>query len=297
MADDTVRREALASFLRTRRARLSPADVGLPSGGRRRTPGLRREELALLAHVGISWYTALEQGRDIRPSSGVLSSLAEALRLTPDERRHLFLLAGQPLQIEPPVDEQVGPALLAIVSSLPYPSYVLGYRWDYLAWNQAADDLFSISQAQPPHQYNLVWQLFTNPAKRRFYPEWAQVAQNVIAEFRAEVEPYHGSPSISRLIADLRAASAEFREWWEQHAVLGTIDRRKVLQPPRGERVVLEYITLRLAIQPSLKLISYMPPAETAGLQLAEVGVMGREELQRAKQSTPRPPFETSSRT
>jgi hypothetical protein len=96
MMDDATRREALASFLRTRRARLAPADVGLPAGGRRRTPGLRREELALLAHVGISWYTALEQARDIRPSSGVLSSLAEVLRLTPDERRHLFLLAGQP---------------------------------------------------------------------------------------------------------------------------------------------------------------------------------------------------------
>jgi transcriptional regulator with XRE-family HTH domain len=290
MMEDAARREALASFLRTRRARLAPADVGLPSGGRRRTPGLRREEVALLAHVGISWYTALEQGRDIRPSSGVLSSLAEVLRLTPDERRHLFLLAGQPLKVEPPAEEYVSSALLSIVASMPYPSYVLGYRWDYLAWNQAADDLFEISQAPPPHQHNLVWQLFTNPAKRRLYPEWEQVAQNVIAEFRAEVEPYHGSPGISTLIADLRATSLEFRAWWEQHAVLGTIDRRKVLQPPRGEQVVLEYITLRLAIQPSLKLISYMSPVEAADLQLASVRAPGREEARQANQATSPPP-------
>jgi transcriptional regulator with XRE-family HTH domain len=273
VADDADRRAALASFLRARRARISPAEVGLPTGRRRRTPGLRREELALLAHVGISWYTALEQGRDIRPSSGVLSSLAEVLRLNPDERRHLFLLAGQPLRIEPPSEERVSPALLGILYSLPQPSYILGYRWDYLAWNQAADDLFAISQAPPPHQHNLVWQLFTNPAKRRFYPDWTQVAQNVIAEFRAEVEPYHGSPAISTLIADLRAASGEFRAWWEQHAVLGTVDRRKDLRPPGAGRIVLEYTTLRLAVQPSLKLIIYTAPVEAAELRAAMSGM------------------------
>lgn len=270
--EDTARRAALASFLRTRRARITPAEAGLPAGGRRRTPGLRREEVALLAHVGISWYTALEQGRDIRPSSGVLSSLAAALRLTPDERRHLFLLAGQPLREEPQVEEQVSPALQAILLSLPYPAYVLGYRWDYLAWNQAAEDLFEISRGLPPHQHNLVWQIFANPAKRRLYVDWAQVAQHVIAEFRAEIEPYHGSSELSTLIADLRAASAEFRAWWEQHAVQGTVDRRKVLQPAQAEPIELEYTTLRLAVQPSLKLVVYMAPEEAAGLLHAAEG-------------------------
>src|SRR5438874_7593496 len=138
--DERERRQALADFLRTRRARLSPADVGLPSGMRRRTPGLRREEVAQLANIGTSWYVWLEQGRDVHPSTQVLESLAHALRLTVNERRHLFLLAGQPLPAPAlPPEECVGPALQQLLDDLnPTPACVIGRRWDYLAWNKAA---------------------------------------------------------------------------------------------------------------------------------------------------------------
>src|SRR5690606_36647797 len=122
------------------------------------------------------------------------------------------------------------------------------------------------SRGLPPYRHNLVWQIFTNHAKRRLYVDWAQVAQHVIEEFRAEIEPYHGSSEVSTLIADPRAASSEFRGWREQHAVQGSDDRRKVLQPAQAEPIELEYVTLRLAVQPSLKLVVYMAPEEAAGL-------------------------------
>src|SRR5690349_10448358 len=170
------RRQALADFLRQRRARLSPTDVGLPPGLRRRTPGLRREEVAQLANMGASWYVWLEQGRDVHPSAQILESLAQALRLTPNERRHLFLLAGQALPAQAlPEEEHVYPALRQMLNDLnPSPAYVMGRRWDYLAWNRAADAIFNISEATSLYERNLVWRLFTNPAMRE-RPGWEQV--------------------------------------------------------------------------------------------------------------------------
>ena len=137
---ENERRQALADFLRKRRASLSPDEVGLPPGLRRRTPGLRREEVAELANIGVSWYTMLEQGYDVHPSRQVLESLAGALRLTSNERRHLFLLAGQPLPSPAlPGEEGVSPALQQLLEDLnPTPACVIGWRWDYLAWNKAA---------------------------------------------------------------------------------------------------------------------------------------------------------------
>src|SRR5260370_32520294 len=134
---ESGRRQALADFLRKRRASLYPIEVGLPAGTRCRTPGLRREEVAQLANMGTSWYVWLEQGRDVHPSAQVLESLARVLRLTPNERRHLFLLAGQPLPPSAsPAEESIGSALQHVLDDLnPSPAYVLGRRYDYLAWN------------------------------------------------------------------------------------------------------------------------------------------------------------------
>src|SRR5579883_3081118 len=174
--------------------RLSPEQVGLISGGRRRTPGLRREEVAQLANVGVSWYTLLEQGRDIHPSREVLYGIAHALQLTADEQRHLFSLAGLPYIRDMSVsDEHVSPALRYILDSLnPVPAYILGHRWNYLAWNSAADQVLWMSKLAPPYEYNAVWRIFTDPIVRRVYidPEWELVAQKVLAEFRAESALY-----------------------------------------------------------------------------------------------------------
>ena len=150
--DEQARREALADFLRTRRTRLQPAEVGLPARSRRRTPGLRREEVAELANVGVSWYTLLEQGRDVHPSRSVLTNIAQALHLTPAEKQHLFYLAHQgPASIIAGEADQITPALQRMVDALdPHPAFVIGRRWDALAWNQAAN-LFCISMF-PAHR-------------------------------------------------------------------------------------------------------------------------------------------------
>src|SRR5579872_5554676 len=159
---DEQRRQDLADFLRTRRMRLLPEQVGLRSSGRRRTPGLRREEVAHLANVGVSWYTLLEQGRDIHPSSEVLQSIADALQLTPAEQHHLFLLADQQHSMASLTSqEQVSPALCYVLDALnPVPAFIIGRRWNYLAWNEAAEHVLGLTRSLPPYEHNLIWNIF-----------------------------------------------------------------------------------------------------------------------------------------
>src|SRR5260370_5101020 len=160
------RRQAVGAFVRTRRQLLQPADVGLPARSRRRTPGLRREEVAEMANIGVSWYTLLEQGHNVHPSRHVLESLAQALKLSTAEEQHLFLLAGQERPSKMLVEEeQVTPALQRVVDALnPHPAFVIGRRWDVLTWNRAADLLFHLHEPRPPHSRNVVSRFFLRAA-------------------------------------------------------------------------------------------------------------------------------------
>ena len=261
-------REALADFLRKRRASLSPAEVGLPAGLRRRTPGLRREEVAQLANIGISWYVWLEQGREVHPSAQVLESLACALRLTPNERRHLFLLAGQPLPPPlSPAEENVGPALQQLLDDLnPSPAYILGRRYDYLAWNRAADALFAISDiladTSSPHARNMVWRLFTSPTTRA-RPNWEMVARATLAEFRTASARYPGDPWFEELIEDLKQVSPEFCQWWPHHDVRSALDGHKVIKHPTLGYLEFEHLTLQVLTDPDIRIMIYTPHAGT----------------------------------
>ena len=262
-------REALADFLRKRRASLSPGEVGLPPGLRRRTPGLRREEVAHLANMGISWYVWLEQGRDVHPSAQVLESLAQALRLTPNERRHLFLLAGQPLPPPPfsPAEENVGPALQQLLDDLnPSPAYILGRRYDYLAWNKAADALFAISDmladTSSPHARNMVWRLFTSPTTQA-RPNWEMVARATLAEFRTASARYPGDPWFEELIEDLKQVSPEFCQWWPHHDVRSALDGHKVIEHPALGSLEFEHVTLQVLTNPEIRIMIYTPNAVT----------------------------------
>jgi transcriptional regulator with XRE-family HTH domain len=261
---ESERRQALADFLRQRRAHLSPIDVGLPHGVRRRTPGLRREEVAQLANMGTSWYVWLEQGRDVHPSAQVLESLAQALRLTVNERRHLFLLAGQPL---PPhassLEERTSPELQQMLDDLnPTPAYAVGRRWDFLAWNKAADGLFAISEASSPYAHNLVWRLFTSPTMRE-RPNWEQVARGTLAEFRTASARYPGDRWFEELIEDLKQVSPEFRRWWPHHDVRSALDGHKVMEHPTLGHLEFEHITLQVLSNPDVRIMIYTPLAET----------------------------------
>jgi transcriptional regulator with XRE-family HTH domain len=263
--DERERRQALAEFLRTCRARLTPADVGLPPGIRRRTPGLRREEVAELAHIGISWYIWLEQGRDVNPSPEVLESLAQALRLTLNERRHLFLLAGQALP--PPLlssEESAGPALQPMLDDLnPSPAYAVGRRWDCLAWNKAADGVFSFSEASSRYARNLVWRIFTSPSMRERH-DWELLARSTLAEFRASNARYPGDRSFQELIEDLKQVSAEFCRWWPHHDfVRSALDGHKVIEHLALGRLEFQHITLQVLVNPDIRIMIYTPLAET----------------------------------
>jgi transcriptional regulator with XRE-family HTH domain len=255
------RRQDLADFLRTRRMRLSPQEVGLISSGRRRTPGLRREEVAQLANVGVSWYTLLEQGRAVHPSSEVLHSIADALQLTSDERQHLFLLADQQYFSDTQfVDEEVSPALRRVLDALdPIPAYIMGRRWDYLAWNTAAEHIFLPTNLKPPYEYNTVWRVFTSSDVKVRHPEWEQVAQRVLAEFRADSVRYADDEWFKRLIADLQRVSPEFRAWWPRHDVRGRADALKDIEHPLVGRLMFEHTTLQVPTAPELKVMIYTP--------------------------------------
>ncbi|HEY4385593.1 MAG TPA: helix-turn-helix transcriptional regulator [Ktedonobacteraceae bacterium] len=276
---DEQRRQDLADFLRTRRMRLSPEQVGVIRGGRRRTPGLRREEVAQLANVGVSWYTLLEQGRDIHPSSAVLHSIADALQLTPDERQHLFLLADQQSLVDTHAsNEQISPALRRVLDALnPIPAYVIGRRWNYLAWNTTAERIFLLSKSVPPYEYNAVWRIFADPMSHIYNPQWEQVAQRVLAEFRADSARYAEEEWFKRLIADLQRVSPEFRAWWPRHDVRGRADARKDIEHPWVGCLMFEHTTLQVPTMPELKIMIYTPLPETDTLeklqQLMDQGV------------------------
>jgi transcriptional regulator with XRE-family HTH domain len=261
---ESERRQALADFLRKQRARLSPIDVGLPPGFRRRTPGLRREEVAQLANMGTSWYVWLEQGRDVHPSAQVLESLAQALRLTLNERRHLFLLAGQPLPPRAlPSEESASPALQRVLDDLnPNPAYVIGRRWDYLAWNKTADGLFSITEAASPYARNLLWRVFTNPTMRE-HSNWEQLARGTLAEFRTISARYPGDRWFEELVEDLKEVSPEFCRWWSQHDARSSLDGHKAMEHPKLGLLEFEHTTLQVLNNPDVRITIYTPLAGT----------------------------------
>ncbi|TIT20398.1 MAG: helix-turn-helix domain-containing protein, partial [Mesorhizobium sp.] len=206
--EDSRRRE-LGAFLRSRRERLSPGTAGIACGARRRTPGLRREEVAMIAGVGTTWYTWLEQGRDVRPSVEVLTALSEALRLDAVEKRHLFILAGrQQPERRLAAPEKVDGALLHMLQSLVLqPAYVVGRRWDVLAWNPAAVAVFGDYGLLEGDARNIVHMVFTSPHHRRLLVDWEELARVVLASFRAESAKYVGDPDFDRLIALMMRSS------------------------------------------------------------------------------------------
>lgn len=251
----------LADFLKTRRDRLNPADVGLPSGTRRRTTGLRREEVAQLVNVSTTWYTFLEQGRDIRVSTAVLESLAQALRLTSEERTHLFMLALQQLPPEIPRGKSaVSPAIQRMLDHLEFcPAYVVGYRFDILAWNQAACALFGDFSKMTTHERNKIWYFFTNTAHRQMLVDWEGHAQLMLARFRSVSGRYLGDAGLIELAEDLKKVSPEFRQWWSQHEVQTKLEGFKVYEHPLVGSLVFEYSLFQVTETPELTLVVYTP--------------------------------------
>jgi transcriptional regulator with XRE-family HTH domain len=260
--NDEQRREELATFLRTRRARLSAAALGLSVGSRRRTPGLRREEVAQLAGISTPWYTQLEQGRNIRVSTAVLENLARVLRLSPSERAHLFLLAHHQSPPMPPYQEAVSPALQMLLDSLTAcPAYLVGRRFDLLAWNRAAEVVFGDFRAVPERERNLLWLLFAEPTARQWLEDWESHARYLLQQFRASYVHHVGDPWFLLLIEDLKTRSPEFEQWWTQHELPETGQWPNTFNHPVVGRLLLEHLTLTVVGTQELQVIVQTPQA------------------------------------
>jgi hypothetical protein len=259
------RRQELADFLQSRRARLTPAQMGLETIGRRRIPGLRREEVSQLAGVSLTWYTWLEQGREIQVSWQVLDSLARTLQLSSAERAHLFMLARHPSADDcNHALETVSPALQrALDYHEPSPAYITGRRWDILAWNRAACAVFGDFGATPPGERNILWYLFTYPRVKKLLVDWEGETKRIVAEFRASAGVSAGDPWFRELVENLCEVSPVFRDLWSQHDVLDRLSGRKEINHSRVGRLVLEHTTYQVNDNSNLKLVLYTPLPET----------------------------------
>jgi transcriptional regulator with XRE-family HTH domain len=263
-----TRRTELGAFLRAQRARLTPADVGLPDGsasGRRRTPGLRREEVAQLSGVGVTWYTWLEQGRDITASAQVIDALARALLLTDDARRHLWELAGLPPPEPQAPDGDPRPRLQLLVdAAAPSPASVYDRHFDYLAWNEPYVKVRHDPATLPAGRRNMLWMMFTDPANRTRMVRWESAARAVLSQFRAAAGRHPDDPRFAELVAALTEASPQFRAWWDEYPVRYFRPATIGINHPRAGLIGLQMFQLRLVDQPDLVMVIQVPASPTA---------------------------------
>lgn len=266
MVSDHQQRAELGAFLRARREQLDRGTYGLPPAGRGRTVGLRREEISFLSGVSVTWYTWLEQGRDINPSRQVLDAVATALHLTVAEHDYALTLAGfapqRPGGVAPV--ETAPPHVRRFLDALDeHPAYALAPDWGIAGWNSAYERLYPNVASTPPEQRNLLRLIFTDPDVRSLLDDWDDTSRRFLAEFRAEAGPRLGDPRYRDLIGRLREESPEFRDRWESHGVGGFESRERVFQHPTLGRLVFEHHQMRPSDQTDIQLVVYTADAET----------------------------------
>jgi transcriptional regulator with XRE-family HTH domain len=259
---DAQKRTELAEFLRTRRQRANTADFDIAVGRRRRTAGLRREEVAQRANVSVAWYTFLEQGRPVRASAEVLDSLSSALHLDRAEREHLYLIARG----HPPADAEtmrfaVDPYLQQVLDAMAYPAYAALSDWTIAASNAAARVAFLDCTSNPGGELNILKMVFCDPVHRRLLVNWEQQAQDTLALFRASTAHSAGENWHKQLVRELSEASREFRMWWPNHDVRVAHGGPKEFNHPVAGRMVFQPLTMRYEGEAPLRLIVKVPLA------------------------------------
>jgi transcriptional regulator with XRE-family HTH domain len=268
-------RTQLAEFLTSRRNRLDPDAAGIPIHGRRRVPGLRREEVAQLAGVSVDYYVRLEQGRAAHPSESVLEAIARALQLDEVERSHLHQLARPaPARRRPPARERVRPGLRQLLERLEtVPAFVLGRRMDVLAWNRLGASLHADFDGLPPGERNMARLIFLDPASVDHYPEWEQVARDTVGVLRGLAGRHPDDRPLAELIGELSMHSEQFRRWWAAGVVHRKTHGRKLIRHPVVGDLELHYETLQLPDAPDQMLVTYTAeagsPSETSLALLA----------------------------
>jgi transcriptional regulator with XRE-family HTH domain len=279
LSDD--RRAEIATFLRARRARLQPERVGLHRGSRRRTPGLRREEVAALAGVSSEWYKWLEQARRVRASADALRRIAGALRLEPGETRHLFALSGYAWDGDGASSgpETITPHLQRLVEQLEYcPAWVLGERWDILVWNPAATVILGDLAALQGLERNALYLMFLGPRLRSMLVDWEVHARDIVAKVRLVHARHVDDPWFNEIVHLLHERSAEFAAWWDEQLVQLPRDGTKYYDHPQAGRLSFDYTVLDVADErfASLQLVSYLPTPGTGTREKMERLLRGR---------------------
>lgn len=255
-----LRRHELGAFLRNRRERIQPGDVGLRSSRRRRTPGLRREEVAQLAGVGVTWYTWLEQGREINPSAQVLEAIARTLQFDSHEHSHLFTLAGLTTTTVADQCGQLCPTVQPLLDQLePFPACVLNDRLDLLAFNQVYASFFEDLESIPVEERNLLWLTFTSPAWRRAIVDWDDSVGRMVAEYRAAMAHHLDEPAWKSLVSRLQRESPEFTAFWERHDVQRVESRKKRALHPSAGLLTVEYTNMWLGERLGTRIVAFTP--------------------------------------
>ncbi|MDX2727966.1 helix-turn-helix transcriptional regulator [Streptomyces sp. PA03-2a] len=274
-----VRRQELAGFLRSRRERITPEQVGLPRGCRRRTPGLRREEVAQLSAVGVTWYTWLEQARDIQVSPQVLDALARALLLDRSERSHLFSLAGA---VDPAPGTEcpsITPALREMLWQLdPIPACVQNSRYDILAYNRTYGRLLCDLDAVAPENRNCMVLSYTDENWRASVVDLPEMNRVMAAKFRASMAEHLAEPAWKALLKRLETASPEFREIWARHEVVGPGGRTKLFRNARVGLVRLDHTDLWLGPSTGPRMVTYVPADEESRERLERLHALALAE-------------------
>jgi transcriptional regulator with XRE-family HTH domain len=267
------RRRELAEFLRSRRERIAPQEVGLPPAPRRRTPGLRREEVATLAGVGVTWYTWLEQGRDINASPQVLDAVARTLLLDAHEREHLFRLADVPDTSPARECQGLPPTVQLLLDKVdPYPAVVRNARSDVLAFNDSYERMTGRRLSELPfEERNTLWSLFTSPQTRAAMVDWPDAARRMVAEYRAAMADHVAEPTWKCLVERLTKVSPEFAELWERHEVTAPENRTKRWLHPQVGLLNLNYTHLWLGQRLGTRMTTYTPADEQTALRLVEL--------------------------
>ena len=261
-----IRRTELSTFLRTRRERLDPAELGLPPGARRRTPGLRREEVAQLAGVGVTWYTWLEQGRRINASTQVLDAISRALCLDHTEHEHLYRLADVPGLIPGVAEHAVEPDAQRILDELTSPAAIANDRFDILAWNSAYQDLFPFRFTGSARLRNSLWCLFTLPTCCGPMINRDEELPQMLAAFRASYSSHVGEPAWEQLIAELATVSVEFREMWANHDVASHATGSKRFRHHAVGELSFTAVNMRLLATPANRVVVYLPADEATAI-------------------------------
>lgn len=282
-AASEIRRHELAAFLRHRREHITPERVGLPRGARRRTPGLRREEVAHLSAVGVTWYTWLEQARDIQVSVQVLDALARTLLLDPSERAHLFQLAGTPDPAPPATCPSVTPAMRALLEQMePYPACVQNSRYDILAHNRTYGLLLCDLAAVPPEDLNCMILSYTNEQWRSSIVHLEDVTRTMAARFRGAMAGHLAEPAWKTLLKRLRESSPDFQEAWDRHEVVAPTSKRKEFRNAYVGRLTVDHTDLWLSPEAGPRMVTYVPADEESRQRLEKLHAIALEREARA---------------